>query len=670
MKPFRLFLLLAVLTSPTVLLFGQKYAPPAPQPPDEATLKTIRARTDKLGSQLNFLRKNSVHDPDLAEVEIFHKAAAWVVRHNEFYSRDSAAWALKVLDLGLLRASQLAQGEKPWYHRTGQDSVRAYRSRIDGSVQPYAVSLPAAYGKDPRQQWRLDIVLHGRDTSLTEVKFIYHHDGANVTPKAQTFVRLDIYGRGNNAYRWAGEADIFEALESFLTVERLLGRGNLIDPNRVVLRGFSMGGAGTWQTGLHYPSRWCVLGPGAGFTTTHGYVRGLPDPLPPYQEKCLRIYDAVDYAENVFDVPVVAYAGADDPQLQAARNVEDRLKPLGIKMQLLIAPGLKHQFPPAWQKKAEAAYAEYAGPGHGREEYPKKVRFVTYTLKYPRCAWVEILGLGRHYDKALVDAEKTDAGFNVKTENVRTLRLGLPEFAAPEALTLKIDGQEMTVRPYQSAAGQLNLYLERHGGGWRAELPQKLVVDRLRRPQKTEGVHGPIDDAFMSPFLCVRGTGKAWHGATETYAGAALRRFQAEWSKYLRGELPVKNDADVTEEDVLGKNLILFGDPASNSLLGQVLDRLPLRWTKEAITLGGKSYAADEHVPVLIYPSPLNTTRYVVVNTGHTFHADAFRGTNALLYPRLGDYAVLKLAPTDADPAGASVATAGIFDELWRVGKD
>ena len=108
---------------------------------------------------------------------------------------------------------------------------------------------------------------------------------------------------------------------------------------------------------------------GAGFTATHGYVKGLPDKLPAYQEACLTIYDAADYAENTFDVPIVAYAGALNPQLQAARTME-ALEPLHLKMTLLVAPGLKHQFPPAWQEKAEAAYQRYAGPDKGRDEYP------------------------------------------------------------------------------------------------------------------------------------------------------------------------------------------------------------------------------------------------------------------------------------------------------------
>src|SRR5262249_27549220 len=246
-------------------------------------------------------------------------------------------------------------------------------------------------------------------------------------PKDQSFVRIDVYGRGNNAYRWAGETDVHEVIDNFLATERAVGRDRLIEPRRWVLRGFSMGGAGTWHIGLHRPDGWCLLGPGAGFTATHGYVAKLPEKLPPYQEKCLRVYDAVEYAENVFDVPVVAYAGSEDKQLQAARNVEARLKgtPFAGRLQILVAPGLEHKFPPEWEKKAEEAYAPHVAKG--REEYPGRVRFVTYTLKYPACNWVRVLGLDRHYEKALVDAEKIEDGFKVKTANVRTLRLTLPK---------------------------------------------------------------------------------------------------------------------------------------------------------------------------------------------------------------------------------------------------
>jgi hypothetical protein len=275
--------------------------------------------------------------------------------------------------------------------------------------------------------------------------------------------------------------------------------------------------------------------------------------------------------------------------------------------------------------------------------------------------------LSRHYEKARVEAEKTDPGFTVKTENIQSLRLQLPDFAPQIPVQVAIDGQTLKAMPNRTVLGTLSVFLERKSSGWLTVLPQKLLVDRLRQPRKEAGLQGPIDDAFMNSFVCVRGTGKAWHAGTQAYVEGALGRFQDEWNKYLRGELPIKDDDDLSEEDISGKHLILFGDPSSNSVLGQVLDRLPLRWNKESIAFAGKNYPAAEHVPVLIYPNPLNAARYVVLNTGHTFHAADFRGTNALLYPRLGDYAVLKLAPSAKDALAAESAVAGLFDDLWQI---
>ena len=63
---------------------------------------------------------------------------------------------------------------------------------------------------------------------------------------------------------------------------------------------------------------------------------------------------------------------------------------------------------------------------------------------------------------------------------------------------------------------------------------------------------------------------------------------------------------------------------------------------------------------MLVSANPLNRLRYVVINSGHTFGAREFAGTNALLYPRLGDYAVIRIGEADEVKAG------GYFDERWK----
>src|SRR5262249_4610920 len=175
----------------------------------------------------------------------------------------------------------------------------------------------------------------------------------------------------------------------------------------------------------------------------HGYIKTLPENLGWPQEQMLRIYDVIPYAENALNVPVVAYAGSEDAQLQASKNIEAALKPLNLPVhfRILVAPGLAHAFPAEWQQKAQEAYDPFIKKG--RDEYPKRVRFVTYTLKYGSCDWVDIVRLEKHYDKAIVDAERTDEGFKVTTTNVDTLRLRVPRGDFQDQ-TVVIDKQELT----------------------------------------------------------------------------------------------------------------------------------------------------------------------------------------------------------------------------------
>ena len=98
-------------------------------------------------------------------------------------------------------------------------------------------------------------------------------------------------------------------------------------------------------------------------------------------------------------------------------------------------------------------------------------------------------------------------------------------------------------------------------------------------------------------------------------------------------------------------------------------EKLPLKWDSKEIAFGGKVYSADSHVPAFVYPNPF-WFRYIVINSGHTFHEADLLGTNALLYPRLGDFAILKPTPTAKDPAAAEVVRAGLFDENWKVPAD
>ncbi|MDQ2901118.1 MAG: prolyl oligopeptidase family serine peptidase [Acidobacteriota bacterium] len=610
------------------------FGAPEAYTPTQSERQQIQAKTAELGRSLDALAKSGVDDALLADVGIYRKAAEWIMRYeDEFFTKAFLANTAAALDTGIERAKELSARKPSWPGRKGR-LTRAYRSRVDGSLQPYGLLIPESY--DGSKPVRLDVVLHGRGNTLNEVSFIAAHDAAKPVPADLNYIQLEVFGRGNNAYRWAGETDVFEAVES-------VRKRYKIDPDRIVLRGFSMGGAGAWHIGLQHPSRWAAFEAGAGFTETKIYAKR--DAMPAYQESLLHIYDARDYALNAFDVPTVGYGGEDDPQKQASINIREQLIKEGftftpdglnwttkdLRALFLIGPHTQHKFHPDSKaisdKFLDQAVAEGRHP-------PDRIRFVTYTTRFNHCFWVTVDGLKRQYERADVDARLEGGRLAVSTKNMSRISFSLPN----EPSSLTIDGQAMSFQPS----------LDRTSGKWARSGGTGL--------RKSHGLQGPIDDAFMDSFLCVRPTGNA--SPATVYASKKLERFAGEYAKYLRGDVRIKDDRAVTPEDIANSNLILFGDPASNAVIRRIGARLPLRWSKDNITLNGRQYSASENLPVLIYPNPLNPKKYVVINSGHTFHEADFRGTNALLYPRLGDWAIEKM--------DGVIVAGGLFDENWK----
>jgi hypothetical protein len=135
---------------------------------------------------------------------------------------------------------------------------------------------------------------------------------------------------------------------------------------------------------------------------------------------------------------------------------------------------------------------------------------------------------------------------------------------------------------------------------------------------KTHALQGPIDDAFLDPFLLVRPTGTAWNDEVNQQVLRSMVRFDRMWAKFFRGHPMVKDDKDVTDADLAKYHGVLFGDPGSNRLIAKLNGKLPVRWTEDMVTMAGEEFPAKNNYPALIYPNPLNPAKYVVLNTGLT----------------------------------------------------
>ena len=116
--------------------------------------------------------------------------------------------------------------------------------------------VPEGFSPRVHKRWRCDIWLHGRNNQLSEIRFLADRlkNHGQFTPK-DTIV-LHPYGRFCNAYKFAGEVDVLEALAH-------VKQQYSIDNERVAMRGFSMGGAGAWHLGAHHAGEWAAVAPGA-----------------------------------------------------------------------------------------------------------------------------------------------------------------------------------------------------------------------------------------------------------------------------------------------------------------------------------------------------------------------------------------------------------------------
>jgi len=654
--------------SASVVADGPKDNLPAavrPIPPTDKAVPVPDADRAALNASLSELRKdidaaaraqakNARLQEFLPDLEIYHKAVDWALRHNEVFKKEEIKSAHELIAEGRARATAFAKGETPWTAQTGL-VVRGYRSRIDGSVQPYGMVIPAGWANGAPM--RLDFWCHGRGETLTELAFMTERRRNVGQVPADGRLVLHLYGRYCCANKFAGEVDLWEAYEH-------ARRSYAIDDDRLFIRGFSMGGAAVWQFGAHYADRWCGISPGAGFSETPEFLNVFQNEdvskIPSWQKTLWGWYNASDVPVNFTNAPLVAYSGELDKQKQAADVMARELSKVGVTMTHIIGPQTAHKIHPDSMAEIERRLAQMASAG--RDRMPRQVAFETFFLRYNRMHWVQIDRMESHWTKARIQADAVHAAIiNVMTRNVTAFTLDMPAGLSPQSrfitTVVKVDGQDVqTVTAGSDRSWKVSLV--RKDGRWTVGKPDVGAL------AKRHGVSGPIDDAFMDAFLFVSPSGKALNEKVAAWTKSERERAVFEWRRQFRGDAPMKADAQVTEADIALRNLVLWGDPSSNAVLARIADRLPIKWTAEGLTVDGRTYAAGEHAPVLVYPNPLNPSRYVVINSGFTYREYDYLN-NARQVPKLPDWAVIDLRTPPDSMSPGKVVDAGFFDDTW-----
>jgi hypothetical protein len=330
------------------------------------------------------------------------------------------------------------------------------------------------------------------------------------------------------------------------------------------------------------------------------------------------------------------------------------MKDEGLELTHIIGPKTEHKYEPGAKKDVEKRVDDFANAG--RDEWPKKIRFTTWTLRYNTMKWVTIEAMEKMWEQARVDAELADVVMKVTTSNVTRLTLELT-LGTKKPEKIEIDGQMLDGPKFQLINRPWEAHLQKNGKDW-------VLVDRREGGilQKRHDLQGPIDDAFMDSFIMVRPTGKALNEKTAAWISTEMTKAISDWRRFFRGEARVMDDSAITEKEISQSNLVLWGDPSSNAVLKKIADKLLIQWDKNGIHARGEDYAVEKHVPLLIYPNPLNPKRYVVLNSGVTFMKNA-AGTNARHVSLLPDWAVIDITA----PEDSRVQDADFFGSNWEM---
>lgn len=586
--------------------------------------------------------------------------------------------------------------------------VTTYRSTLDGSVQPYSVLLPPSF--DKKTTYPLILLLHGSHVTSWGENIISY------SPKPWA-VQVAVHDRGNNNYRGVGEVDIDEVLAE-------VARRYRIDPDRMYLSGHSMGGYGTWFLATRYPDRWAAISPQTGSTDLsleHPTMQtGGTGDQRRFQTHLLQSWSPIHFTENLLHVPAYIIHGALDARLPVShsRVMAARLHALGYEHFYDENPEGGHW----WGTRPEhqgtlcvdkPEITDYFLKHNRRALNPKLVVYKTDGLRYRRAYWITIDELDSANQMASILAEVVNPqSIAIQLENITQFTLELNEHlvSVDQPLTVTVNARASFIGSlaFHGSPATSRLTLRRQSDGSYVHLDDKAArhlessvgpqsrnesisdlsltggrkeytppsvefiakMEPLRPktaslPAKTESLYGPVIDAFNKPFILVIGsTGTGEHAVRMNQASRlAAQAFAQDWMTRCNGIARIKTDTEVTKEDIVSSNLILFGNDATNSLIRAVNAELPIRFDPTGIILGHRPISAPDCGMILIKPNPLNESRYVVIVGGTT--ASSMRTASRLRITELPDYVIFDRNTLN----GRHVVflAGGFFDKHWQL---
>lgn len=467
----------------------------------------------------------------------------------------------------------------------------AYLSRVDGSAQPFTLRIPDHFKRS--RSWPLYIYLHGMGGNHGEAWGDRH-------PHPR--VELNVEGRGRaGGYAGVSEVDVMEAMD-FVCAHWP------IDRDRIVLRGGSMGGFGSFRLGSRYPDRWAALAPECGG------AGGLP-------------------LLNLVPVPVFALHSDDDDivPVSYSRGAVEALNEAGGRAVMAEISGYGHSVG-RWQEGIDRMHRWAVDKTRCRSKEMRHIRLTASDEASRSAWWVHVEKFGSEPSWPVVHARlDPDNTLYIDIVNAEWTRLDLEASPAnmKQPLDMVIDGG-MPIRMDPIPA---DCWIVKAGDRYvLSGRPPAAPSRRLHYPGGLNALyHG-------EPLMVVYGTRanekttammKSFAEKVSRSSNAGITHLEWHWMTY--GGYPVKADIEVTAEDQHRFNMILIGTAEQNAIVEEMAAAWPVSLAEgEAVSDDGVVWGMKDCGLGLLHVNPGEPDRlvYWIASESPAFYSA--KGTFAL----------------------------------------
>jgi hypothetical protein len=531
--------------------------------------------------------------------------------------------------------------------------LRGYRSEIDGQVQNYMVYAPSTYRRSSTPYPVVTVIPY---ITVPSRPFLESFHVAYLE-RIFRFERLaDQYGfvviwpngrSGTSVGHPVGRADLWEALNA---------AGNLynLDDNRLYLIGECSGGLEALTLASQYPSKFAAVA-----LTSPIYRRfnsSRAERLSFDSDEELRAQDLWNAQnspratlENLRNLPVLVVHEKEHIHAPFEASVKFVAESKRRGVQIAFVPWPKPEAAPnSGTTSCKPCAEEYPElecfrffNGKARRSAPREVTLTAYDLKHAKAYWLEVTERMTAGKPIHIEARVTDNRIIVESENVASFRIDTESFDAGN-----------TPRRILTWSGRLAF----------SGVPplHRITVDNSSTSDqnfhKSADSEGPIADTFSHTFVIVRGVSSA-DIAGRTAIDKVATQLQSNWRKSYFVECPMKQDIEITPEDIARRNLVLIGNPGTSGLVERVMAQLPLAVSQDRLNIAKRSFTGRSLGLTMVYPNPLNPKKYVLLITASCFGKFRYPIANPWLEGTF-DYAVWN---NDSRLLGF-----GNFNDQWR----